>query len=774
MGGEIDSFGSGKFIEYSLLVNNEKLEDKLNSDKINWHNAAYKSKKNEEKRVVNLKKGLNRIAFECEAPYVPDIEFVRLSKSKEKTEISELEFNKFVEKIKKEKQDRINKPVSLKDTSDNNNKSKILDNPSGNYYHLMEVDFDYTTYKTFTFNTGESVSFNTHASDRFEHVIELFSSSNAEAYTWSEKSNSNGMASINVTIPMGGTYIMRIRSFVNETLGQVDLNVNWQYFYSDCVVAGSGLRYPHDTPMEYNYFTCYLTGDSRIWIEDDGLPGKIRAYNDDYNSGDGDYYWWYASRVKKDFNVRIGAVLVSSYGSYTPTGKCDLYMMCKNSSVYGGSFPELEANDAIQSAPSTGNGPLSQGDNYNCISWSGGNTDLGRYFWPPSGYDSEYNLNDWYDPRGDLQSFDNYYGNVNRYGNPTARWAGAPTYTRIGASASNAEIALWKDYWSDYQHGSVTKPGNEQPHGYDWESKIGGNERIFHPKNALANPYFYGNISDYYKRLSGLKSVSISNEGITLEESLKRGLTKLDEVSFSLMEKQQVDNITGKINSANKNVFDNLFNALIEKCNTGEMLLRSNPKYVRESSEYVNIVEFFNRQGKAYWPLLYKAIEEGNELALMILEYISAGEYGLVMEEVKKENAKNRYTKEGIYIAPSWKANGKKYVKKLLEMTDNNGQLKSYQSITGFENNISINEFSFFPNPVNDILTISFSLPFNSNIGIEVYDISGKKLVIEKQTIEYLAGNYAIPVNIESLSNGLYVCKIHCNNQIFNYKISKK
>ena len=49
MGGEIDSFGSGKFIEYSLLVNNEKLEDKLNSDKINWHNAAYKSKKTKKK-----------------------------------------------------------------------------------------------------------------------------------------------------------------------------------------------------------------------------------------------------------------------------------------------------------------------------------------------------------------------------------------------------------------------------------------------------------------------------------------------------------------------------------------------------------------------------------------------------------------------------------------------------------------------------------------------------------------------------------------------------
>ena len=59
---------------------------------------------------------------------------------------------------------------------------------------------------------------------------------------------------------------------------------------------------------EINYFTCYLSGDSRLWIEsyEPGLNGRILGYNDDY-SGSGDFPWGYNARVKmahlRDFSI---------------------------------------------------------------------------------------------------------------------------------------------------------------------------------------------------------------------------------------------------------------------------------------------------------------------------------------------------------------------------------------------------------------------------------------------------------------------------------------
>lgn len=238
--------------------------------------------------------------------------------------------------------------------------------------------------------------------------------------------------------------------------------------------------------------TSNLSGDTRIWIEDDNsFPGVIRAWNDDYYSSDPhDFSWGAASRIKKDFSVRIKSVLISAYSSYAPLGTCDLYIKVNPLSTetyYTGiwpfrtehtrtpileAFPNLKANDAMQTA-------WEGKDNYQCISWSGGITSYKE--WPLSlssnycelAYDSYYG----YYCKGP-ESFDNFYESPNRY-------AGCMAYTNSGANSSNSVVDLWYnpnyyDYgYGDYTHGSVRKPGNNHPHGYDWESKPGTMERIF-------------------------------------------------------------------------------------------------------------------------------------------------------------------------------------------------------------------------------------------------------------------------------------------------------
>ena len=365
MGIELNDFGSGKLLSYELYINGGKQPYIIKPEKSNWHNLSLKDNKTGEKITVKLNKGLNRIAFSCDAPNIPELDFIRLSRDSNKSEISEKSYNQFIDDIKVDLQKGVRYPEPEGDTSSIEFRSgQVLDNPAGNYYHKVNVNFRYTTYKQFYFSAGQQVFFTTYAPSGYYHVMEVFNRSNPENYSWVDLSNSSGLASLNINIPSTGYYYIRIRSYYQETQGLVNLNVNGQYYYTDCPVSGSGLSTYHDHNTTYNYFTCFLTGDSRIWINDTQFPGKIRAFNDDYY-GSGDFSWGYSSRVKKHFNVNISGPLVSSYSSYNPLGKCDIYYKCQNSTIMP-YFPNLKDDDAIQSAPAS--------NSYNCISWSGGIT----------------------------------------------------------------------------------------------------------------------------------------------------------------------------------------------------------------------------------------------------------------------------------------------------------------------------------------------------------------------------------------------------------------
>lgn len=752
MGAELENFGSGKYSDYELVVNDEKQADKFTPEKSNWHNAAFKDSKLKEKKTVKLKKGLNQVVFSCNAPEIPNVEFVRLSKDKAKTEISENNYSQFISQIKTEVQERITNPVVKKDSLTATLKSGIvLSNPEGNYYHHIGISFRYTYYNTFSFNSGQQVFFSTVATSGYEHVLEVFNSSNPEAYSWVAMSNSSGMASINIKIPSTGTYFVRVRAYRQETQGFVNLNVNGQYYYADCPVSGSGFRHAHETPTTYNYFTCKLTDDSRIWIEDDsGAPGKIRAYNDDYYGG-GDFSWGLASRVKKDFSVRIGAALVSAYSSYSPTGTCDLYMMCHNSNVTS-SFPNLKSDDAIQSAPAS--------NNYNCASWGGGMIDRGRYFWASNPPSSNNLSTDWYVSGNFWQSWDKFFGN-----NPL-RYSGAPAYTRTDANSSNGEVAMWYNSTSNqYTHFSVVKPANDQPHGYDWESKPGGLMRTFHPRDALNdNSYYgYGAISLYYRRVNpSLKSYS-------LKESIELGLTVLPDVTLNIDEEELVQDLKANISQKDIDLFNQKMKLLVDKTNTPELIKQSNPYFLYETTEFKNMLDFCKSKGNVLWPLLFEKIFDDNnpdesDLSILLINEITP-EFASLMEEVKVEWSNNNYTPEGAYIAPSPIANTKNYVKKLLAVKAGETSILVKQPM----DNDNYDLFSVFPNPFKYQTTVKFNIAENnSGVFLKVLDINGKLLETVINNQKYDTGNRQIPWQAGSYKPGLYLFSLTINGKTFN------
>jgi len=431
------------------------------------------------------------------------------------------------------------------------------DNPLYNYRYSLNMSFNYTFYKTVSFTAGQQVFLATNGVDNFKHVLEFFNSATPKTYSWSATSNDKCMASLNLTIPKSGLYYVRVRSFANAKSGLCNLNVNGQNYYEEIPIFSIGVRYMQDTDKVYNTFTCMNTGDPRLWIEEGSVPGIISAYNDDYGQI-GDFAWGYNSRIKKQYTRPVHAVLLSSFSSSNPTGKCDLYIKCQNSDVMP-YFRNLKDDDAIQSSPASGT--------YNCISWSGAITSY--WEWPPS-YGSHYYSSN------PLTAFDNFYASRG--------------FTRSGATESNAVVALWAtvDAYGNrrYTHASVRKGADNNAHGYDWESKPGSLMRTFHPRDAL-NGDSYGQIVEYYRVVP-----NTSNYDMTLEEEIAEGLTRVEYVVFSSIEREFISKKINEINSKLLAQFNSLYNVWKDFT---ENTIYSNPEQIAKPTKmfkaYVKLIE---------------------------------------------------------------------------------------------------------------------------------------------------------------------------------------
>lgn len=622
----------------------------LNTSENGWQSAQLQ---NNTFNPIYLSNGTHAFSFKSQD--IPEIEFIRLAKQKDAAIISDTKYRNYINTLKAK-----SLPVNYKQLKSQNQiegATILTSNPEGDYAYQLNTNFAYTYYQAFYFTSGQNVVFETRKSDPYasDPVMFLFSAYDpVNGGSWSNDDWGNGWQSkISVTIPSTGTYYLLLRSYSSSSPGTSDLYKDGSLYASNVALAGTNVYSGGISKTGIlNYFTAKLTGDSRLWLEDSSSsPGKIRGFNDDY-SGSGDFNWGLASRVKQQFSSGINYALVSSYSSSNPTGTADLYMKLDNSNIYS-VFPNLKADDAIKSAPAS--------NTYNCISWSGGITNT--WIWPP-------NLGSpWYDP-SPLTAFDKFYGN-----NPS-RYSGAMTYTRTGATESNSVVDLWAnplnpDY---YTHGSVRKPGDDHPHGYDWESKPGGLMRTFHPRYALRGDgtYDYGNVVAYYKwtgtyasAVSTSAAYSQKTEGMTFEESVKRGLTVIEKVELSKEEQTKQSNLIDKIPEEVKQEFNTKYSSWKETWDEPNLIIHSNPRMFTQSDQYKEFLGFSKEQGKVIWPLLFQKYEQGDGLVKEALIDLTYTEHGYILDEIRQESTKERYNSQGAYLAPSEDANIMRYIKKL-------------------------------------------------------------------------------------------------------------
>ena len=81
-----------------------------------------------------------------------------------------------------------------------------------------------------------------------------------------------------------------------------------------------------------------------------------------------------------------------------------------------------------------------------------------------------------------------------------------------------------------------------------------------------------------------------------------------------------------------------------------------------------------------------------------------------------------------------------------------------------------IYEPAVYPNPFSGSTMISYSLPVDSQVNIELFNSQGKMILSFKDTYEP-AGDYQLPVESEDMLPGIYFCRISIGNEMFIKKI---
>lgn len=111
-------------------------------------------------------------------------------------------------------------------------------------------------------------------------------------------------------------------------------------------------------------------------------------------------------------------------------------------------------------------------------------------------------------------------------------------------------------------------------------------------------------------------------------------------------------------------------------------------------------------------------------------------------------------------------------------MGNSNTILVSFQvdvsGIVGPNNNLPQEYLLYnnYPNPFNPATTISYSLPENARVKIEIFNILGQKVATLVDDVKH-AGSYKLTWSAQNISSGVYFCKLKAEGKKIFEKTQK-
>ena len=561
-----------------------------------------------------------------------------------------------------------------------------------NYEYAKDADITYTYHstpmqlqagETYIFETEKSSSYNDCDTELFLFKADMSADSSDTWYNDDISSSSpvNRYSRITAQIQTSGKYILMAKVYSNASftgslqtgyckISSVDPITNIKTTIKDnAKLGGYILAIPSDKSYIntlYNSFTANQNPsnlDTILYV----LSGtgttskKVIGYNDDYSNSvsPGDHDWGRGSRVEQNYyTTHPSSILVSTY-SESSTGTSEIYALCEGKYPSSSYFYNYKADDAIISAPYT--------YAYNCIAYSGG---ISSYWINPTftRYGSSSRLTPWYSSNTET-AYDCFYGN-----NPP-RYNGATTYS-LTNSADDAVINVYKNGTS-WTHASVRIPGNDQMHGYAWESKCGASYRAFHERQSLNNTddiNAYGVPVRYYS-ISGIFTSNSSEleDAITFEESVERGLTTFLSIEPTEKEVLFLKNVLNKIENEKIDKFDQLYISWIDAVNKkDELHMENDSYYFTLLDEYKTLSSYINDNPELYYLIIRNYLEGETDIyneTLFSNTLVNKNDFTTQLADsirINNNEVSIASLKEDKYIAPTIETNMKSFAVSLL------------------------------------------------------------------------------------------------------------
>lgn len=733
---------------YSIELNGEKLYENITPATEGW-GFLYSED------PITLNKGTQQIKIQSNLPSIPNVEFVEFIPISDSNALQSKAESKYIKYI-----DEINKRNSRKALGDFTIDPNV---PKDTVSIYTEVDtslipkvpyaydfrkfawFGYTFYTNVYFYEGQTITCSSSTLDKTSHFIELFSATDPYNHSWSELSGDNGTARISTTITESGLYYVKVRPFKNGSTGICNLNINNNLYYNNVPICTTGISGNfHTSTDNYNIFTCNSTGNPFLWVNAGGTyDGKVTAFNDDYQSK-GSLNWGNDARLNDVQCSTIKNILVSSKSSSDPIGRCELYIGCEdfrtgpNSMIADNPFPFMKPDDSMVSAPKT--------KEYNCFAWSGG---IHTTFEVPFAFSSPYYV----EGGTALDAFDNYYG--------SERYPGCTKYTRKNdiTLTANGGIDLWSaNNGAYFTHASICKSSDGNHHGYDWESKLGSDIRIFHARYALEHST-YGSVIYHYIPIGD------TTARISLEESLADGAAVMDNIQLSDYQEDFLNSKISLIAPNKSEKFNLLYN---EWQNTFDNTIFSNWDMIKGSYAYSSLIEACTADSELIL-FVYDKINKGICSAIPLFEdlFINKSSQNVQrLKNIRLNNTERTHDTKGRKIV----RNNLTILKSLLLQIIPDTPSTNFCSSETIDKTLSSHEDDesmFGVSIVSDQLEVSLTSSRNCAVSVDIVDLNFNAVDVIVNTPALELGKHvytSIPLNpgqylIRCVRNGIMSVK---------------
>lgn len=107
-----------------------------------------------------------------------------------------------------------------------------------------------------------------------------------------------------------------------------------------------------------------------------------------------------------------------------------------------------------------------------------------------------------------------------------------------------------------------------------------------------------------------------------------------------------------------------------------------------------------------------------------------------------------------------------------IRSTENSGKI-SYSSILHVDGKLSNTSTTIFPNPIQQNSIIELNLDKASLVNITITDLNGKLISVPMVGKQLDSGLYQLPLHVENLHSGIYLCKVSVNQTETVLKVIK-